>query len=108
MQGGFCDLQSKSLELDRASLRQAPGTESWDDEEQVSTEFARFTYAIGEDRRGSRVRENQKIDAQTIEIERLRQEIRMENRKFAVQIVLALMAALGVGVAIGRFWLFHA
>ncbi len=30
----------------------------------------------------------------------------MENRKFAVQIVLALVAALGVGVAIGRFWLF--
>jgi hypothetical protein len=43
----------------------------------------------------------------TIEIERLRQEIRMENRKFAVQIVLALVAALGVGAAIGRFWLFH-
>jgi hypothetical protein len=43
----------------------------------------------------------------TIQIERLRQEIRMENRKFAVQIVLALVAALGVGVAIGRFWLFH-
>ena len=42
----------------------------------------------------------------TIQIERLRQEIRMENRKFAVQIVLALVAALG-GVAIGRFWLFH-
>ena len=39
----------------------------------------------------------------TIQIERLRQEIRMENRKFAVQIVLALVAALGVGVAIGRF-----
>jgi hypothetical protein len=31
----------------------------------------------------------------------------MENRKF-VQIVLALVAALGVGVAIGRFWLFDA
>jgi hypothetical protein len=36
-----------------------------------------------------------------------RQEIRMEKRKF-VQIVLALVAALGVGVAIGRFWLFDA
>jgi hypothetical protein len=46
-------------------------------------------------------------DLMTIQIERLRQEIRMENRKFAVQIVLALVAALGVGVAIGRFWLFH-
>ena len=48
-----------------------------------------------------------RIDLMTIQIERLRQEIRMENRKFAVQIVLALVAALGVGVAIGRFWLFH-
>ena len=46
-----------------------------------------------------------RIDLMTIQIERLRQEIRMENRKFAVQIVL--VAALGVGVAIGRFWLFH-
>jgi hypothetical protein len=44
----------------------------------------------------------------TVQIERLRQEIRMENRKFAVQMVLALVAALGAGVAIGRFWLFHA
>jgi hypothetical protein len=44
---------------------------------------------------------------QGTQIERLRQEIRMENRKFAVQIVLALVASLGVGVAIGRFWLFH-
>jgi hypothetical protein len=49
-----------------------------------------------------------RIDLMTIQIERLRQEIRMENRKFAVQIVLALVAALGAGVAIGRFWLFHA
>jgi predicted type IV restriction endonuclease len=48
-----------------------------------------------------------RIDLMTIQIERLRQEIRMENRKFAVQIVLALVAALGAGVAIGRFWLFH-
>jgi hypothetical protein len=48
------------------------------------------------------------VDLMTIQIERLRQEIRMENRKFAVQLVVALVAALGVGVAIGRFWLFHA
>ena len=32
------------------------------------------------------------IDLMTIQIERLRQEIRMENRKFAVQIILALVA----------------
>jgi len=31
----------------------------------------------------------------------------MENRTFAVQIVLGLVAALGVGVAIGRCWLFR-
>ena len=48
-----------------------------------------------------------RIDLMTIQIERLRQEIRMENRKFAVQLVLALTAALAVGVALGRFWLFH-
>jgi hypothetical protein len=45
-----------------------------------------------------------RIDLMAIQIERLRQEIRMENR---VQLVLAVAAALGVGVAIGRFWLFH-
>lgn len=43
----------------------------------------------------------------TIQIERLRQEIKMENRKFLVQIVLAIAAAVGVGVAIGRFWFLH-
>jgi hypothetical protein len=49
-----------------------------------------------------------RIDLMTIQIERLRQEMRMENRKFVVQLVLALTAAVGVGVALGRFWLFHA
>lgn len=39
--------------------------------------------------------------------ERLRQEIKMENRKFLVQLLVGVAAALGVGVAIGRFWLFH-
>lgn len=43
----------------------------------------------------------------TIQIERLRQEIRMENRKFFVQLTIALAAAVGVGIAIGRFVLFH-
>jgi hypothetical protein len=41
----------------------------------------------------------------TIQIEQLRQEIRAENRKFFAQAVIALAAALGVGIAIGRFWL---
>lgn len=39
--------------------------------------------------------------------ERLRQEIRMENRKFVVQFVLAIVAAVGVGIALGRFVIFH-
>jgi hypothetical protein len=47
------------------------------------------------------------IDLMTIQIERLRQEIRMENRKFLVQLLLASAALLVAGVAIGRFWLFH-
>jgi hypothetical protein len=48
-----------------------------------------------------------RIDLMTIQIERLRQEIKMENRKFAVQILVAAAAILGVGIAIGRFGLFH-
>lgn len=44
----------------------------------------------------------------TIQIERLRQEIKMENRKFLVQLLIAIAAAVGIGIAIGRFWLFHA
>jgi hypothetical protein len=46
-------------------------------------------------------------DLMTIQIERLRQEIRMENRKFVMQAILAAAALLGVGIAIGRFVLFH-
>jgi hypothetical protein len=41
------------------------------------------------------------------QIERLRQEIRMETRKFVVQAIIALAAAVGVGIAIGRFALDH-
>ena len=48
-----------------------------------------------------------RIDLMTIRIERLRQEIRSENRKFLLQVVLALIAALGAGIALGRFRLFH-
>jgi uncharacterized membrane protein len=43
----------------------------------------------------------------TIQIERLRQEIRMENRKFIVQALIAAAALLAVGIAIGRFVVFH-
>ncbi|HEY1301436.1 MAG TPA: hypothetical protein VGF07_13130 [Stellaceae bacterium] len=46
-----------------------------------------------------------RMDLMTIQIERLRQEIRMENRKFFVQLVLAIAAALGAGIAIGHFLL---
>lgn len=43
----------------------------------------------------------------TTQAERLRQEIKMEQRKFVVQVILASAALLATGVAIGRFWLFH-
>jgi hypothetical protein len=36
--------------------------------------------------------------------ERLRQEIRYENRKFIMQAILALAAAIGAGIAIGHFF----
>jgi uncharacterized protein (DUF2062 family) len=42
-----------------------------------------------------------------IEIERPRDEIRRENRRFAVQLMLALAAALAAGIAIGFFAPFH-
>lgn len=41
------------------------------------------------------------------QIERLRQEIKMENRKFIVQLIIGITAAVGVGIAIGRFVVFH-
>lgn len=40
-----------------------------------------------------------------IQIERLRQEIKMENRKFLVQLLIGVAAAVGAGVAIGHFLL---
>jgi hypothetical protein len=46
-----------------------------------------------------------RIDLMTIQIERLRQEIRLENRKFIMQIIIAITAAIGAGIAIGHFWL---
>lgn len=46
-----------------------------------------------------------RIDLMTIQIERLRQEIRMENRKFFIQALIAAAALLGAGIAIGRFLL---
>jgi hypothetical protein len=48
------------------------------------------------------------IDQGRVNIDRMRQEIRTENRKFLVQLLLALAAAVAAGVAMGRFWLFHA
>jgi hypothetical protein len=39
----------------------------------------------------------------TTQIERLRQEIRMESRKFLVQLLISIAAAIGVGIAISRF-----
>jgi hypothetical protein len=37
----------------------------------------------------------------TIQIERLRQEIKMENRKFLVQFVIAIAAVFAAGAAVG-------
>lgn len=36
-------------------------------------------------------------------IERLRREIKTENRKFLVQLTIGIAAALSIGIAIGRF-----
>jgi hypothetical protein len=47
------------------------------------------------------------IDNNRVNITRLEQEIRMENRKFVVQALLAAAALLAAGVAIGRFVFFH-
>jgi hypothetical protein len=47
------------------------------------------------------------IDTLEAQRDRFRQEVRTDARKFAVQFVLAISAALGVGVAIGRFLFFH-
>jgi hypothetical protein len=44
-----------------------------------------------------------RIDLMTIQIERLRQEIKMENRKFYVQFTLAVAAAFAAGVAFAHF-----
>lgn len=46
-------------------------------------------------------------DLMTIQIERLRQEIRTENRKFLIQLSIGAAALLAAGVALGRFLLFH-
>lgn len=47
-------------------------------------------------------------DLMTLQIERLRQEIKTDNRKFIMQVIVAGAALLAAGVAIGRFLLFHA
>lgn len=41
----------------------------------------------------------------TIQIERLRQEIRMENRKFLVSLMIAAAVLLGAGIAVGHFFI---
>jgi hypothetical protein len=48
-----------------------------------------------------------RMDQMTVSTERLRQEIRTENRRFLVSALLAIAAAVAAGVALGRFWLFH-
>lgn len=48
-----------------------------------------------------------RIMLMTTQVERLRQEMKTENRKFVVQLLIGAAALLAAGVAIGRFWLFH-
>ena len=43
-------------------------------------------------------------DLVLIKIERLRQEIGAENRRFVLQILLALGIAFAAGVLIGKLW----
>jgi hypothetical protein len=43
-------------------------------------------------------------DLAILKAERLRQEIRVETRKFVLRILLALAVTFGAGVLIGRFW----
>lgn len=47
------------------------------------------------------------IEQAKTNIDRMRQEIKTDSRKFLVQLLIGTAAAVGVGVAIGRFWLFH-
>ena len=42
-----------------------------------------------------------------VDIQRKLQEIKMENRKFTVQAILAAAARVAAGVALGRFVVFH-
>jgi hypothetical protein len=43
----------------------------------------------------------------TTQIERLRQEIRTEQRKFIIQALIAAALLVTAGIAIGRFVFFH-
>jgi hypothetical protein len=47
------------------------------------------------------------IEQARINVDKMRLEMKMENRKFLVSALLAFAATLGAGVALGRFWLFH-
>jgi hypothetical protein len=60
-----------------------------------------------------------RMDKMVLDIEKMRFDMRAEElrretlqkweaRKFLVQLLLALAAAVAAGVAMGRFWLFHA
>jgi hypothetical protein len=53
--------------------------------------------------------ENQlKVQLMTTQIERLRQEIKTDQRKFVIQALIAAAALIAAGIAIGRFVVFHA
>ena len=42
-----------------------------------------------------------RVELMSTQIERLRQEIRTENRKFIVSVIVAIAALLGAGIALG-------
>jgi hypothetical protein len=48
-----------------------------------------------------------RIDQMTVNIEKMRMEMKMEARKFLIQALFAAAACVGAGVALGRFLLFH-
>jgi hypothetical protein len=43
-------------------------------------------------------------DLNILKAERLRQEIRVENRRFILEILAALALAFGLGAAAGHLW----
>ena len=47
------------------------------------------------------------LEQSRVNIDKMRSEMKWETRKFILQLIVALGAAVAAGVALGRFWLFH-